>query len=321
MDKIFRSYHLDSGFTGVALLVKNDTVVLQKAYGMADDKRKIPNTITTLFNVASIGKQFTAVVVLKLEEQGLLNTKEYVWKYIGKLGGLKDSATIEHLLQHTSGLFLQGYPLEYGSRDSFIMSVSKSPIESKPGEKHRYSNAGYTMLAAIIENVTKKSFDDILYKMIFQPAGMRYTGYPWESRIQKNLFATGYNNKGEPLPAAENVWGNMGPGNLVTNMDDMLKWYRVAWIGNQLISNKIKDRMLTDYLPGKETFSWNKTITPNGKKLYHKGGGRPDFESQVMWWPDEKLFLFFVINRDKDLRRYIFRDINAYMNKVGAIVK
>ena len=73
--------------------------------------------------------------------------------------------------------------------------------------------------------------------------------------------------------------------------------------------------MMIDYIPGKETFSWNKSISPSGKKVLFKGGGRPDFESQVMWWPDEKIYLFFSINRDKNLRRLIFRDINAMMDK------
>lgn len=315
IDKIFTSYQVDSGFTGVAILVKNDTVVLQKGYGLADDKTKTPITNKTLFNVASIGKQFTAVAVLKLEEQGLLNTADYVWKYVGKLGGLKDSATIQHLLMHTSGLFVDGYPLEYGSRDSFITSVSKSPIEAKPGEKHRYSNAGYTLMSAIVEIVTKQPFEDVLYKMVFQPAGMTYTGYPWEKRIQKNLLATGYNGKGEALPVAEDIWGNRGPGNVVTNADDMLKWYRTAWIGDKLLSSQIKDRMFTDYVPGKETFSWHKGTTPKGKRFLQKNGGRPDFQSQVMWWPEDKVYLFFSTNRDKDLRKYMYRDINTYMNK------
>jgi len=315
LGKIFESY-LDSGFTGVILVVKNDSVVLQKAYGFANEEKKILNTTKTLFNVASIGKQFTAATVLLLEEKGLLNTKDHVTKYTGKLGGLKDSATIEHLLLHSSGLFPEGFAFDYSSKEAFISSVSKSPLESVPGEKWRYSNAGYNLLAAIVEIITKEPFEDVLYKMIFQPAGMSYTGFPWETRIQKNLLATGYNGKGEAQPPEVNVWGARGPGNLVTNTEDVLKWYRAAWIGNKIISAKIKERMLQDYITGKETFSWNKGTTATGKKFYHKGAGRPDFESNIMWWPDDNIFLFFSINRDRNLRKLIFRDISFYMNKL-----
>ncbi len=75
--------------------------------------------------------------------------------------------------------------------------------------------------------------------------------------------------------------------------------------------------MLSDHIPGKETFSWNKVKTAGGKKLFSKGGGRPDFESQTIYWPEEKIFLFFSINSDKDLRRLIYRDIVAFMDKQG----
>ena len=80
LDKIFRTY-IDSGFSGAAIVVKDDKIVLQKGYGYANEEKKIANTGKTLFNVASIGKQFTAVTVLKLEEKGLLNTKDYITKY------------------------------------------------------------------------------------------------------------------------------------------------------------------------------------------------------------------------------------------------
>jgi CubicO group peptidase (beta-lactamase class C family) len=313
VDAIIKRY-VDSGFSGVAMVAKKGTVLLNKAYGYADDEKKIPNSVNTLFNVASLGKQFTAVIVMKLEEQGLLNTKDYVSKYVGKLGGLKDSATIGHLLMHTSGLFPEGAELDYSSREKYIESVRNTPLESKPGERHRYSNAGYTLLAAVVETVTGEPFEKVLVKMIFRPAGMKYTGYPWERRIRKPLLATGYNSKGEARPAEVDIWGNRGPGNLVTNSADMLRWHK-AWLNDKLISPAIRERMLRDHLPGKETFSWNKVNTDAGK-LFHKGGGRADFQSQALWWPEKEIFIFFSTNRDKDQRRWIYRDIVALVSKL-----
>ena len=227
---------------------------------------------------------------------------------MGNLGGEKDSATIEHLLMHTSGLFVEGTALNYDSREKFIESVRNTPLESKPGTRHRYSNAGYTLLAAIAETVTNKPFEDLLRSMIFKPCGMTYTGYPWEKRINKKLFATGYNAKGEAKPPEPNVWGNRGPGHNVTNLKDMMQWFK-AWKDTNLISRSIRDRMLTDRLPGKETFTWNKVTTKSGKKVLTKGGGRPDFESQLMWVPEDDLFIFFSINNDKNLRRLLYRDL------------
>jgi CubicO group peptidase (beta-lactamase class C family) len=314
IDSIVLKY-LDSGFSGVAMVLQQDKVVLEKGYGFADEAKKSIITSRTLFNVASIGKQFTAVTILKLEEDGLLNTKDFISKYTGSLGGLKDSATIEHLLLHTSGLFVEGMQLDYSSRSKFIESVRSTPLESRPGERHRYSNAGYTLLAAIVELATNDLFENVLYKVIFQPAGMIYTGFPWEKRINKELLATGYNRKGAEQPMAEDIWGNRGPGNVVTNTEDMIRWSK-AWNNDEIISRAIKQRLLTDYIPGRETFSWNKGMTTSGKKFYSKGGGRPDFESQFLWFPQNNIFIFFSINRDKDLRRLIYREILTYIDGI-----
>jgi CubicO group peptidase (beta-lactamase class C family) len=312
VDSILISY-LDTGFSGIALVIQNNKKLLDKAYGYADHATKRVNTTKTLFNVASIGKQFTAVVVLKLEEQGLLNTKDYISKYTGKLGGAKDSATIEHLLLHSSGLFVEGIELDYSSKEKFIASVSSTPLESTPGTRHRYSNAGYTMLAAVVEIVTRKPFEAVVRQLIFKPAKMKFTGYPWESQVKHKFLATGYDSKDSARPAETNIWGNRGPGHQVTNNRDMRKWYN-AWNDGRLISRQIKSRALTDQIPGRETYGWNKLKLSNGDTLYAKGGGRRDFESQSMWVPERNLYIFFVINRDKNLRRLIYRDLLNYLN-------
>lgn len=156
VDKIFNRYAKDSGFSGVLIVIRDHSILLEKAYGNADDASGKQNTVKTMFNVASVGKQFTALTILKLEEMRLLKTSDLISKYTGSLGGMKDSATIDHLLLHSSGLFVEGTELDYSTRDKFIASIKSSPLESKPGVRHRYSNAGYTLLAAIAEIVTKK---------------------------------------------------------------------------------------------------------------------------------------------------------------------
>jgi CubicO group peptidase (beta-lactamase class C family) len=311
VDNVLRTYE-DSGFSGVALIVKDKKILLQKGYGYADREKKILNHTKTLFNVASVGKQFTAVIVLKLHEQGKLSINDKVSKYTGPLHGEKEAATIENLLLHNSGLFIEGSTMDYSSREGFIESLRNGGHESKPGERHRYSNAGYSLLAAIVEIVTKKPFEQVLKEMIFQPMGMQYTGFPWEAHIQKDLLATGYNSKGEAVPAETDIWANRGPGNLVTNTEDMKHWFR-AWHDEKLISTWIKNKMLTDHIPGKESFAWNKSIERNRIQFYSKGGGRADFESQTIWYPEKDIYIFFSINADKNLRRLIYRDVTEYM--------
>jgi len=312
LDSLFTSY-LDSGFSGAVFLEEKGKVVLNKGYGFANNETKKLNTSNTLFNVASIGKQFTAYSVLLLEKKGILTTNDYLAKYIGKFGDGRDSTTIHHVLLHSSGLFNQSATLDYSTRDKFLQSVRDAGAESKPGENYRYSNAGYTMLAAVVEIVSGESFEQFLLKNVFEPFKMQYTGYPWEPRIDKSLLATGYNNKHEALPPQPDIWGARGPGNLVTSVGDLFIWIKAVQNEN-LVAPGIKNKMLFDFLPNRETYSWNKNTTSRKTRFYHKGGGRNDFENRLMWYPDDDVLIIFLINNDYNLAAKIFNKIKILMN-------
>jgi CubicO group peptidase (beta-lactamase class C family) len=208
IDSLFTAY-VDSGFSGSVLVAEKGMVTLKKGYGYSDNERKTINTPATLFNVASIGKQFTAYSILFLEKKGLLSTGDFITKYIGQFNDIRDSTTIHHLLLHSSGLFRQDIELDYSTREKFINSVKQNGMESPRGKQYRYSNAGYSLLAAIVEIVSGEPFEQFIYTNIFIPCKMGNTGYPWETRMNKNLFATGYNNKKQPV-APEPIFGGQG---------------------------------------------------------------------------------------------------------------
>ena len=115
IDSLFISY-LDSGLAGSLLVAEQNKVSLKKAYGYSNNETKTLNTTNTLFNVASIGKQFTVFAVLNLERQGILSTNDYLSKYIGAFNDVRDSITIHQLLIHRSGLTKDGAPLDYSTR-------------------------------------------------------------------------------------------------------------------------------------------------------------------------------------------------------------
>ena len=312
LDSLFTTY-IDSGFSGSVLIAEKNKITLKKGFGYANTEHKIVNTPATLFNVASIGKQFTAYSVLLLEKRGLLSTSDYISKYIGVFNDIRDSVTIHHLLLHSSGLFKEDVNLDYSTRKLFIQSVKDSGFESEPGEKYRYSNAGYSMLAAIVEIVSGQLFENFLLENIFNPCKMKSTGYPWEQRLNSKLFATGYDKNKQPVKPQENVWAARGPGNLMTSMEDLYRW--ITAIRNpEFMPPAIESKIFYDYIPGKETYSWNKTKTAHNTRFYHKGGGRDDFESQIMWFPDDEAIIIFSINNDYDIRRILFNKIRAEMN-------
>jgi len=238
---------------------------------------------------------------------------DHLSKFIGQFNDTRDSITIHQLLCHTSGLIKEGANLDYKTRDGFIRSVKADEADSKPGEKHRYSNAGYSMLAAVVEIASGISFEDFLYENIFIPLKMDNTGYPWEKRINKDLFATGYNSNHEPMPVQENIWAARGPGNLVTCVEDLYKWI-IAYQNKDFMPEEFTAKMFYDYVPGQDTYSWNKSKTAHNTRFYHKGGGRSDFETRVMWYPDDKIVVIFCINNDYNLARKLFNHIKEIMN-------
>lgn len=312
IDSLFISY-LDSGLAGSLLVAEQNKITLKKAYGYSNNESKTSNTPNTLFNVASVGKQFTVFAILDLERQGLLNTNDYLSKYIGAFNDVRDSITIHQLLIHRSGLIKEGFDLDYSTRSKFIETIKKGPADSIPGKKYRYSNAGYSMLAAVAEIASGQPFEQYLLNNIFKPAGMKNTGYPWEARMNKSLFATGYNSKRQPQAAQEDLWAVRGPGHLVTTMEDLFIWMQ-AFQNDKFLSPAVRAKILTDYFPGEDGYAWNKTVTNRKTRFLHKGGGRPDFESRLMWFPDDGVIIIFSLNNDYDLAKQLFSKIRTMMN-------
>jgi CubicO group peptidase (beta-lactamase class C family) len=155
----------------------------------------------------------------------------------------KSGATIHHLLTHTAGLVVGGATLDYSSRKAFVQSVKDTPIESKPGEKYRYTNAGYVLLAAIVEEVSGQPFESYLQKNIFKPAGLNSTGYPWDKKFDNAPVAVGYVGdkleKLKPTPRETDIWGNRGPGDLITTVGDLYEWTQ-ALRKNKVLSEQAK---------------------------------------------------------------------------------
>jgi CubicO group peptidase (beta-lactamase class C family) len=151
VDALLRRYHEEGGFAGTVLVASGGEIVLLRGYGLADRERKVANAPDTLFEMNSMTKIFTAAAVLQLERQGKLATTDLLAKHLGPFPAAKSAATIHHLATHTAGLVMDGADLEGESdREVFIRSVKETPIESPPGEKYRYTNAGFSLLAAVV---------------------------------------------------------------------------------------------------------------------------------------------------------------------------
>ena len=144
-----------NGFSGVVLVSKKGEIILSKGYGWADRENKIPNSPSTVFNIGSVTKQFTASAILKLVEQGKIKTSDKISSYFIQTPIDKRDITIHQLLTHTSGISNRtgGFRYNEASKEQFLKEFFESELQSIPGTKHQYANANYIMLTAILELV------------------------------------------------------------------------------------------------------------------------------------------------------------------------
>ena len=229
---------VDSGeFSGAVLVAQEGQVLLREGYGFANREEQIPNTPETLFSIQSIGKLFTYAAILMEEDQGHLSLDDPIQLYIpGFPNG--DKITIQHLLYHRSGLLHYPHDLPghiYGAlsepiaMEELTEEFGAFPLKFEPGTQFSYSNAGYTMLANVIESVGGVRFDEYLQANIFNPAGMNETIADWSNTIPD--LAVGYEQVNDTFiqTLADHVSHCVGAGTVYSTVDDMHRWYQAVY--------------------------------------------------------------------------------------------
>jgi D-alanyl-D-alanine carboxypeptidase len=169
-------------------VVKDGKLVIAKGYGLANVEANVPTTKDTVYDIASIGKQFTATAIMMLVEKGKIGLDDKITKYLSDLPKAWDTVTVRHLLTHTSGI--RDYPgladFERLNKSAITTSqlvnmLADFPLEFRPGEQWRYCNIGYHLLGEIVAKVSGRPYADVLQERIFAPLGMNSTR-PYDSR-------------------------------------------------------------------------------------------------------------------------------------------
>ncbi|AUC13925.1 hypothetical protein BTO06_01595 [Tenacibaculum sp. SZ-18] len=272
-DKWLAKLQKDNKFNGAVLLIKNDSLLLKNTYGFTDHTRRKRLTSQSSFRLASVSKQFTGVGIMLLKEQGKLNFDDSIKKFLPVLP--YEKVTIRNLLNHTSGIpdvymdFPKKYSKEVGSALTISMMVKllakeNLPLEHNPNEVHSYNNTGYVLLAAIIENVSGKSFEEFMQTELFDKLGMKNTRV-WNLLSQEKTFP----NK---TWSFENILGDLvelksgvldgiaGDGGVFSSIDDFIIWNQF-WYDNQLLSKitmqeAFKETILNDGTVINYGFGW-----------------------------------------------------------------
>lgn len=276
------SYLRANDFRGSVLIAKGGKVLFSKGYGYANVEHQIPNTPKTVFRVGSITKQFTAVAILKLQEQGKLDVRDPISKYIpGYPQGEK--ITIHHLLSHSAGIpsitdfsnlsEIQRHP----STVTHVMSYFKNlSLEFPPGSDYKYSDSGYIVLGAIVEAVTGAPYEKYVQDHFFIPLGMKSTYMDRNQSVIPNR-ASGYNvdSKGT-LVNAEFIEMSFphGAGAMASTVEDLYLWDRALKEG-KLLSKESSKQLFKVQASNKKNeiaYGYGFFIDQAKKTIGHKGG-------------------------------------------------
>ena len=222
-------------FSGVVRITYKGETIYETSRGYANIEFGIKNNMTTRFTVASVAKQFTAFAIMILYDKGLLKPYEKANRYLPSNLQLPSDITVYDLLTHTSGLH-NNYNFEddfyvcedrkpYNKVAFFRNWIIKEPI-GKPGEEFNYNNSNYTLLAWIIEHVSGQTYNEFLFSNIFSRLGMNNSTYDNGLDIIPNKASNYMHDYGTLVraPYTNNLFG-MGAGSLVTNCDDLQRWY------------------------------------------------------------------------------------------------
>jgi CubicO group peptidase (beta-lactamase class C family) len=309
-------------FSGTVLVAKDGKPIFKTVYGLASKAYNVPNRIDTKFSIASIGKVFTAVLIMQLIEQGKLSLTDTVGKFLPDYPNkdVKEKVTIHHLLSHSSGLGdIHGpkYVARKGVlrqvRDYFPFFVDE-PLSFEPGKQMQYSNLGYILLGAIIEKVSGEDYFEYVRHHIFKPSGLTNTDF-YETDIDTPNSATGYTNfvdlgddyfqfhlgQRRNTSLYNGAKGNP-QGGASSTVEDLLR-FSIALRENKLLSAKSLDLMTTSkfffrkYAAGDIYYGYGFELENiNGKRVIGHGGGDLGVSSVIRWYPDSGNYTVVVLS-------------------------
>jgi CubicO group peptidase (beta-lactamase class C family) len=316
MDQIVESYVKSGQFMGTVLVARGNDILINKGYGYADLEWKISNVPEAKFRPGSITKQFTAAAILLLQERGKLDVHDAVKKYIPNAPAAWDKITIFNLLTHTSGIpnftsFPNYRSIEPFSQspDDLIALFRDKPLDFQPGEKWSYSNSGYIVLGYLIGKISGENYAEFVQKNIFDPLGMRDSGYGSNATIIPD-FASGYTPgpKGLVNAGYVNMSVPFSAGALYSTTGDLFRWEQGLFGGKLLSAESLKE-MTT---PFKSDYAFGLMVrSVQGRKMIDHGGGIEGFNTELAYYPDDRLTVVVLGNVNGGAPGEIGRDLGT----------
>ncbi len=287
IDSILNYYHKQGILNGTVLVAEAGKVIYQKGFGYANMDTKDPLEPKSNFRLASVSKQFTAMCIMMLKEQGKLDYDDNFRKYIPELR--YEGITIRHLLWHTSGVpdYVElmdklWAPNEYYVNDDVLKMMAKHHPEKvfEPGEKYEYSNTGYVLLASIVERVSGVSFKEFVQQNIFDRIGMSSSVVPVGEKDFEEMADRVYGyDMTEDWGYVDNDFNHYnayGDGGLYSNLIDLFKWnealYTEKLVKQETLKEAYKPYVLNNGFVGDYGFGWSVRDIDSNKIVSHSGG-------------------------------------------------
>jgi len=327
---VFRTHHEQRHFSGAGLVKRGDEVLFSGAYGYAHRGWRVPNTVCTRFDTASITKLFTAVAVLQLVERGLLSLHDRVLDIL-KLPGTTISPRVDvyHLLTHSSGIgddadeeagesyeaIWRDKP-NYSVRETidFLPQFVHKPANFEPGDGCRYNNCAFVLAGLVVEKLTGQKYRDYVRENVFRRAGMSDTEFVAMDTVAENV-AEGYSavtdDDGKLVGWRKNIYsfppiGSPDAGAYTTVGD--LDVFMRALTGSKLLSKQLTEDMLTPKVMYRQTaratymmgYAFEFALEPgSGRIMYmQKDGDNPGVDGVLRYYPDTSTVVAILANQD-----------------------
>jgi CubicO group peptidase (beta-lactamase class C family) len=307
----------NAGFSGTVLVAKDGVPVFRRSYGLASQELAVPNNNETVYDLASITKPFTALLIMMMQEEGRLNVDDLACTYLTDCPATWQRITIRQLLTHTSGIESYSRLPDWDEtldtrifwRGGAANMMRDQPLRFSPGEGYRYSNTGFDLLGLIVERVSGKTLPEMYQDRILSPLGMNRSGFH-TSRMVAPGAATGYYSLGSTFinrtpQSSSSAYGSSG---LFSTVDDLLKWDQALY-SNKLISASSYQQMIADakneYGLGWEMRTWL------GRRQFGHAGSGGGFSTLIARFIDDRLTVVVLSNSDEANANAAARDLAA----------
>jgi len=309
IDSVFKNYDTKTGPGVAVLIVKDQQVIFKKGYGMANLEYDEPVTPASVFDIASVSKQFTGYAISTLIQQGKIAEDDDIHKYLPDVPQYSHKITIHNLIHHTSGirdwpmtLNLAGWRWDEDFLFEDIMRMVKyqKDLDFEPGSKFSYSNTGYNLLAEIVHKVSGKPFPQWVKENVFTPLSMNSSVVMSDHQKVIKHLATSYYGNGDGAGKINDALIAYGSSSIYTNTEDLAKWVAFFQKGMESKDPVIERMLQTDMLTtqAKNTYAYGLFIDDmdHGLRSISHDGGWAGYRTLIKNYPDEKLSIILLSN-------------------------